>query len=72
MQIEIEKFFTQIGVRLPNLVNCGQYFKHFTSVKYDPRVVKWAIFQSYDSRVVNYHCKVPSQDWPLGLNEKLY
>ena len=44
MQIEIEKFFTQIGVRLPNLVNCGQYFKHFTSVKYDPRVVKWAIF----------------------------
>ena len=32
--------------------------KHFTSVNYNPRVVIWAIFKSYDSRVVNYDCKV--------------
>ena len=36
----------------------GQSYKHFTSVNYDPRVVIWAIFQSYDSRVVYYNCKV--------------
>ena len=38
--------------------HCGQSYKHFTSVNYDPRVVIWAISQSYDSRVINYDCKV--------------
>ena len=28
------------------------------SINYDPRVVIWAIFWSYDSRVVNYDHKV--------------
>ena len=37
--------------------HCGQSYKHFTSVNYDPRVVIWAIFQSgtpliFDRRAV--------------------
>ena len=29
-----------------NLAICGQYYKHFTLVNYDSRVVIWGIFQS--------------------------
>ena len=36
----------------------GQYYKHFTIVNYDSRVVTWAMFKSYDYRVVNYDRKV--------------
>ena len=29
-----------------NIHSCGQSYKHFTLVNYDPRVVIWGIFQS--------------------------
>ena len=35
-----------------------QSYKHFTSVNYDSRVVIWSFSSQYNSRVVNYDCKV--------------
>ena len=29
-----------------SLYSCGQYYKHFTLINYDSRVVIWGIFQS--------------------------
>ena len=47
-----------VGFRMFTLFSCGQSYKHFMIVINDPRVVTWAISQSYDSRVVNYDRKV--------------
>ena len=38
--------------------SCGQSYKHFTIVNYNSRVVIWANLSQYNSRVVNYNCKV--------------
>ena len=50
----------------------GQSYKHFTSVNYNPRVVIWAIFKSYDSRVVNYDrkmlYKIDHREYSLSLS----
>ena len=36
----------------------GQSYKHFTILNYDPRVIIWTNFKSYNSIVVNYDRKV--------------
>ena len=38
------------------IASCGQSYKHFTIVIYDPRVVYGQFSSQYDSRVVNYNC----------------
>ena len=41
-----------------NLNPVANIIKHFTIITYDSRVIIWAIFKSYDSRVINYDVKV--------------
>ena len=41
-----QDFFDIFNVGLHNIGSCGQSYKHFTIVIYDPRVVIWSVFKS--------------------------